>query len=75
MIIYDHEEFEELMAKRVTIMISDKNDKKIRMMQAKLISTTASNWSFSEVANIVMDDGLLNESSLIKKASKSLQVA
>ena len=61
------------MAKRVTIMISDRNDKKIRMMQAKLITNTSANWSFSEVANMVMEEGLLSESSLIKKASKSLQ--
>ena len=54
-------------------MISDKNDKKIRMMQAKLISSTTSNWSFSEVANIVMDEGLKNEASLIKAAEKSVQ--
>lgn len=67
--------FDLFMAKRVTIMISDKNDKKIRMMQAKLISSTTSNWSFSEVANIVMDEGLKNESSLIKAAEKSVQTA
>ena len=61
------------MAKRVTIMISDRNDKKIRMMQAKLISGTNSSWSFSEVANIVMASGLENESKLIKESEKSLQ--
>ena len=60
------------MAKRVTIMISDKNDKKIRMMQAKLITSTTANWSFSEVANLVMESGLDNEARIIKDAEKSL---
>lgn len=39
------------MAKRVTIMLDDDLDKKLRMIQAKLIQSTNKSVSFSEVIN------------------------
>ena len=39
------------MAKRVTIMIDDDLDKKVRLKQAKLIQKTNSSVSFSQVIN------------------------
>ncbi len=42
------------MAKRVTIMIDDDNDKKIRTRQAKLIQSTQSSYSFSRVINEIL---------------------
>ncbi len=47
------------MAKRVTIMIDDDLDKKIRMLQAKMIQNTSSSVSYSKVIN-----------EMLKKASK-----
>lgn len=42
------------MAKRVTIMIADDLDKKIRNKQAKLIQATSKSVSFSSVINDVI---------------------
>jgi predicted transcriptional regulator len=39
------------MAKRVTIMIDDELDKKLRLLQAKLISKTNESVSYSQVIN------------------------
>jgi len=39
------------MAKRVTIMLDDDLDKKLRMLQAKLIQSTNGSVSFSEIIN------------------------
>ena len=39
------------MAKRVTIMLDEDLDKKLRMIQAKLIQSTNMSLSFSEVIN------------------------
>ena len=39
------------MAKRVTIMLDEDLDKKLRMIQAKLIQSTNMSISFSEVIN------------------------
>ena len=39
------------MAKRVTIMIDDDLDKKLRLLQAKLISKTNESVSYSQVIN------------------------
>ena len=39
------------MSKRVTIMIDDDLDKKLREIQAKKIQTTTSSVSYSEVIN------------------------
>ncbi|MDX1441466.1 MAG: hypothetical protein R3237_03315 [Nitrosopumilaceae archaeon] len=39
------------MAKRITIMIDDEVDKKLRMIQAKQISKTNSSVSYSQVLN------------------------
>jgi len=42
------------MAKRVTIMLDDDLDKKLRMIQAKLIQSTNKSVSFSEVINEIL---------------------
>jgi hypothetical protein len=39
------------MSKRVTIMIDDDLDKKLRLRQAKLIQTEQSSYSYSKVLN------------------------
>lgn len=39
------------MSKRVTIMIDDENDKKLRLKQAKLITENQSSYSYSKVLN------------------------
>ena len=39
------------MSKRVTIMIDDDLDKKLRMRQAKLIAQEQSSYSYSKVVN------------------------
>jgi hypothetical protein len=39
------------MSKRVTIMIDEDLDKKIRLLQAKQISKTSSSVSYSQVVN------------------------
>lgn len=40
-----------LLAKRVTIMIDDEIDKKLRLIQAKQISKSSSSVSYSKVLN------------------------
>lgn len=42
------------MAKRVTIMIDDDIDKKLRTRQAKLITVKMSSYSFSKVINEIL---------------------
>ena len=42
------------MAKRITIMIDDDIDKKLRLIQAKQISKTSSSVSYSSVINEVL---------------------
>jgi len=42
------------MAKRITIMIDDDLDKKLRIIQAKAIQNTASSVSFSRVINQIV---------------------
>jgi predicted transcriptional regulator len=39
------------MAKRITIMLDDALDKKLRLLQAKAIQSTTSSVSFSSVLN------------------------
>jgi len=46
------------MSKRVTIMIDDDLDKKMRMLQAKMIQSTTSSVSFSNVLNQVIRESL-----------------
>lgn len=46
------------MTKRVTIMIDDDNDKKIRNRQAKYIMSSQVSVSFSKVVNEVLRKGL-----------------
>jgi len=46
------------MTKRVTIMIDDDIDKKIRQMQAKMIMTASKSVSFSKVLNLVLRKAL-----------------
>ena len=47
-----------LMAKRVTIMIDDDNDKKLRMLQAKHIQREQSSFSFSKTINQMLRKSL-----------------
>ena len=42
------------MAKRVTIMIDDDLDKKLRVRQAKLIQTEQTSYSYSKVLNEIL---------------------
>ncbi|HUU48171.1 MAG TPA: hypothetical protein VMW55_05245 [Nitrosopumilaceae archaeon] len=46
------------MSKRVTIMLDDDLDKKMRLLQAKMIQTTTSSVSFSNVLNQVLRENL-----------------
>jgi hypothetical protein len=46
------------MSKRVTIMLDNDLDKKIRLLQAKKIQTTTSSVSFSKVLNQVLRDSI-----------------
>ena len=46
------------MAKRITIMLDDDLDKKIRLVQAKAIQSTTSSVSFSSVINKVLRNNL-----------------
>ena len=43
-----------LMPKRVTVVISDELDKKIRNLQAKMIQSSTSNVSYSGVINDIL---------------------
>lgn len=58
--------------KPVTITINPEHDKKIRQFQAKLISATSSNWSYSKVIEEMLDEGLKSFSiEKIKKKTKN----
>jgi predicted transcriptional regulator len=46
------------MAKRITIMIDDDLDKKLRMIQAKMIQTTSESVSYSKVINEMLKKGI-----------------
>jgi hypothetical protein len=46
------------MSKRVTIMLDNDLDKKMRMLQAKMIQSTISSVSFSNVLNQVLRESL-----------------
>ena len=46
------------MSKRVTIMLDSDLDKKMRLMQAKMIQSTTSSVSFSNVLNKVLRESL-----------------
>jgi len=46
------------MPKRVTIMLDDDNDKKLRSRQAKLISQEQSSYSFSRGINDILRKSL-----------------
>ena len=46
------------MTKRVTVMIDDDLDKKIRMLQAKLIIQEQTSYSYSKVLNEVLRKSL-----------------
>ena len=48
------------MAKRVTIMLDDDLDKKLRLIQAKAIQSTTSSVSFSTVLNNTLRTSLKN---------------
>jgi len=46
------------MSKRVTIMVDDNLDKRIRLLQAKEITKTMSPCSYSKMLNTVLEKGL-----------------
>lgn len=46
------------MGKRITVMIDDDLDKKIRQVQAKMIQNESKSVSFSRVLNIFLEKGL-----------------
>jgi len=46
------------MSKRVTILIDDEIDKKIRLKQGKLIQEKMSSFSYSKVINQILKKGL-----------------
>ena len=46
------------MSKRVTIMLDNDLDKKMRMLQAKMIQSTTSSVSFSNVLNQILRESL-----------------
>lgn len=46
------------MKKPITITITSEQEKKARALQARLISATNTNWSFSQVVGILLDEGL-----------------
>jgi len=48
----------EIMAKRVTIMLDEDLDKKIRLLQAKEIQNTTSSVSFSTTINKILRSNL-----------------
>jgi hypothetical protein len=50
--------FREHMAKRITIMIDEDLDKKLRMLQAKMIQNSSSAVSFSKVINDELRKGI-----------------
>ena len=47
-----------IMSKRVTIMIEDGLDKKLRMIQAKTIQNTSSSVSYSSIINKILKTNL-----------------
>ena len=46
------------MSKRITIMVKDDLDKKVRQTQAKLISKYSKNFSYSRVMSMLVKKGL-----------------
>jgi hypothetical protein len=46
------------MGKRVTIVLDDRNNEKLRQIQAKLIKFSENSVSFSKVMNDVIEKGL-----------------
>jgi len=46
------------MAKRITIMVEDEIDSKLRIMQANLIKTEMKSISYSKVLGMVLKKGL-----------------
>ncbi len=43
---------------RITITMENELGKKLRVLQALLITTSKSNWSFSAVVNDVLEEGI-----------------
>ncbi len=56
---------------RITITMENELGKKLRVLQALLITASKSNWSFSAVVNDVLEEGIKQFSkSKIKKLSE-----
>lgn len=45
------------MSKRVTVVINDELDRKLRLLQAKMIKETQGSYSFSKALNRVLSKG------------------
>ena len=52
----------------ITVTIEDALGKKIRLIQSQLLSKTNSNWSYSKVVSIILEEGLRSFS--VEKAVK-----
>jgi len=46
------------MGSRVTIVLSSANSEKLRNLQAKMIKSSSKSVSFSQVLNLVLEEGL-----------------
>ncbi|MBC8548288.1 MAG: hypothetical protein H8D23_01430 [Candidatus Brocadiales bacterium] len=46
------------MSQRITVVMSDQNNKKLREIQSKWIKEDQKNWSFSKVLDNILDEVL-----------------
>ena len=58
------------MKKPVTITIETETDKKLRSIQAWLISNTNKNWSYSSIIHLLIDEGMKTFKKTSTKLSK-----
>ena len=49
------------MTKRITIMLDDDIDRKIRLMQSKIIKKENKSISFSSVINLLLEENILKK--------------
>jgi len=53
--------------RRITVMLDENNQLKLRNLQARKIRKTKAGCSFSEIMNFVLAEGLRREDKIIKK--------
>lgn len=46
------------MSQRITVVMSDQNNKKLREIQSQWIKEDQKNWSFSKVLDNILDEAL-----------------